>query len=304
MTRILVTDGIDEGAAFALKNKGYEIVEQYFSPVELKEEVKDFDAIIVRSATKVTKDIIDASQKTKRLRQIVRGGVGVDNIDVQYAIKKGIAVDNTPKASSLSVAELAIGHMFALARNIYISNVSMRNGLWEKKKYKGVELAGKTLGLIGFGRIAKETARLAEALGMDVIYNTRSGEKDGYNQYEFVLMEELFKRSDIISLHIPCDKSKGPVIGEKEFEWMKKGAFLINCARGELVDGDALLAALDSGKVAAAALDVFENEPPKNKRLYTHDRVSLTPHIGGSTIEAQKKIGQEIVEIILSKFAK
>ena len=301
MAKILITDGIEKSAAEALKNLGHEIVEKFYAADELKEQIKNFDAVVVRSATKITREVIDGALETKRLKLIIRGGVGVDNIDVKYASANGISVANTPNASSLAVAELAIGHMFALARYIYISNVTMRNGQWNKKNYEGIELSGKTLGLIGFGRIARETAKIAKALGMKVIYNTRSGKKEGYTDFEYVTMEELLRKSDFISLHIPYDKEKGPVLGTKEFEMMKDGVYLINCARGGVVSEEALLEALDSGKVAAAALDVFEQEPTKNEKLYTHSKVSLTPHIGASTIEAQEKIGKEIVEIIKNK---
>ena len=298
MAKILVSDGIEKSAAEELKKMGHDVVEKFYTPDELKLKIKDFDAIVVRSATKVTKEVIDSALETKRLKLIIRGGVGMDNIDVPYAGANGIVVTNTPNASSLAVAELVIGHMFALARYIYISNVSMRDGKWDKKKYEGIELSGKTLGLIGFGRIARETAKLAKAIGMKVIYNTRSGRKEGCDEFDFVTMEELLAKSDFISLHIPYDKEQGTFIGPKEFEVMKNGVYLVNCSRGGVVSEEALLAALDSGKVAAAALDVYEQEPTKNERLCTHGKVCLTPHIGASTIEAQEKIGREIVEII------
>lgn len=297
MARILITDGIEKSAATALREKGYDLVEKSCQVEELKSEIQTCDAIIIRSATKVTREIIDAALKTKRLGLIVRGGVGVDNIDVAYARENGIAVNNTPCASSLAVAELTIGHMFALARKMYFANMSMHNGLWEKKKLEGIELGGKTLGLIGFGHIAQEVARLARAIGMTVIYNTRSGKKEGFD-FEFVSMDELLQRSDFISLHIPFDKKAGATIGEKEFAMMKKGVYLVNCARGGVVSEAALLDALDSGQVAAAAVDVFEEEPTHNERLCTHERVCLSPHIGASTVEAQLKIGSEIVEIV------
>ncbi|EOD01801.1 D-2-hydroxyacid dehydrogenase [Caldisalinibacter kiritimatiensis] len=298
MARILVTDGMDQNAVKELKNMGHEVVEQHYEPEELKEQLKNFDAAVVRSATKVREPIIDAALETKKLKLIIRAGVGLDNIDVSYAMERGIEVRNTPKASSASVAELAIGHMFALARYIYISNVTMRKGEWNKKAYKGIELAGKTLGLIGFGRIAKETAKRAHALGMKVIYTNRSGPKEGYDDYTYKPLEELLKESDFISLHVPFNKEVGPIISTKEFEIMKDGVYLVNCARGGVVDEEALLEALDSGKVAACAIDVFEEEPTKNEKLYTHERVSLTPHIGASTKEAQARIGKEVVEII------
>ena len=298
MIKILATDGMDKNAVSTLNEKGYEVAEQYYEHDELAEVIKDADAVVVRSATKITTQIIDAAQKTKRLKLIIRAGVGVDNIDVGYSESNGITVRNTPCASSLAVAELAIGHMFSLARKLYSANASMRNGLWEKNKLKGIELSGKTLGLIGFGRIARETARIADAIGMNVIYNTRSGKKEGLGKYEFVVFDELLKRSDFISLHVPYDKEKGAVLDEKEFETMKQGVYIVNCARGGVVKEEALLNALDSGKVSGAAIDVFEKEPTENKRLYTHEKVSLSPHIGGSTSEAQEKIGEEIVNII------
>jgi D-3-phosphoglycerate dehydrogenase / 2-oxoglutarate reductase len=302
MVRILVTDGMEQSAVEKLTGLGFEVVEQFYEPEELKEQIKNFDVVCVRSATKIRQPIIDAALESKRLKLVIRGGVGVDNIDVKYATEKGITVANTPNASSASVAELAIGHMFCLARFIHISNVTMREGKWNKKKYEGIELAGKTLGLIGFGRIAKETAKKAEALGMKVVYTNRSGAQAGYEQYKYCTFDELLAVSDFISLHIPSSRDKGAVIADAEFEKMKDGVYIVNCARGGVVDEDALLRALDSGKVSAAALDVFAEEPTKNERLYTHERISLTPHIGGSTIEAQEKIGEEIVQIIIKHF--
>lgn len=302
MARILVADGMDKKASKQLIDMGHELVEQHYEVEELKEQIKNFDVIVVRSATKVRQEIIDAALETKQLKLVIRAGVGVDNIDVNYAMENGIQVNNTPNASSASVAELAIGHMFSLARFLYISNVTMRNGEWNKSAYKGIELAGKKLGLIGFGRIAKETAKRAHALGMDVLYTNRSGAKEGYDDYTFVSMDELIKQSDFISLHVPYDKEAGAVIGKDQFDMMKNGVYIVNCARGGVVDERALIQALDSGKVSGAAIDVFEQEPTKNKELYTHDKVSLTPHIGGSTKEGQARIGEEIVEIIKNFF--
>lgn len=300
MAKILVTDGIDENAADELRKNGHEVIEQFYATEELKEHIKNFDAIIVRSATKITREIIDRAVETRRLKLIIRGGVGIDNIDAKYAELNHIQVVSTPKASSRAVAELTIGHMLALARYIYISNVTMRNGLWEKKKYVGTELFGKTLGLIGLGRIAVETAKIAKALGMNVIYYTRSGRKENYPEYDYVPLEELLRTSDFISLHIPYDRQSGACIGPKQFEIMKNGVYLINCARGGVVDEEALLTALDTGKVAAAALDVYSQEPVRDERIFQHERISLTPHIGASTMEAQTNIGKEIVDFIQS----
>lgn len=298
MVRILITDGIDQEAARRLESLGCVVIQEFYENEALKEAVKSADAIIVRSATKIRTDVIDCAVQAGRLKLIVRGGVGLDNIDVAYAEKNGIAVRNTPWASSISVAELAVGHMFSLARNISISNVTMRKGQWNKKQYKGSEICGKTLGLIGFGRIAREVAKRAEALGMKVIYTNRRGPLEDEGTCTYCSLEELLSRSDFVSLHVPYDKEKGPILGHEEFMLMKDGAFLINTARGGVVCETALLEALDNGKLAGAAVDVFENEPNQNMNLVNHPRVSCTPHIGASTREAQTRIGEEVVQII------
>lgn len=298
MLKILVTDGMDKGAVQTLKGLGHEVIEQFFEPEELKEQVKNFNVIIVRSATNVRKEIIDSALQTGNLKLIIRGGVGVDNIDVTYAESKGIKVRNTPKASSSAVAELTLGHMFCLARFIGIANVTMREVKWNKKQYKGIELSGKTLGLIGFGRIGRELAKKAKALEMKVIYNDILGPAKDCPEYSFVSLDELLADSDFISLHVPGNKDKSPVISKAEFTKMKDGAFLINCARGSVVDEAALLEALNSGKIAGAGIDVFPEEPPQNLELIRHEKISVTPHVGASTKEAQKRIGAEIVSII------
>lgn len=298
MIKILVTDGMDKGAVSTLKDMGHEVVEQFFEPEELKEQAKNFNVMIVRSATKVRKEIIDEALKTANLKLIIRGGVGLDNIDVSYAESQGIKVRNTPKASSSAVAELALGHMFSLARFIGIANVTMREGKWNKKQYKGIELSGKTLGLIGFGRSGRELAKKAKALEMKVIYTDILGPAKDCPEYSFVSLDQLFTDSDFISLHIPGSKDKSPVIGKPELSKMKDGVYLINCARGSVLDEAALLEALNSGKLAGAGIDVYPEEPPQNSELISHERVSLTPHIGAATREAQKRIGQEIISII------
>ncbi len=298
MIKILVTDGMDKGSVQTLKDMGHEVVEQFFEPEELKEKVKEFNILIVRSATKVRKEIIDEALKTGNLKMIIRGGVGLDNIDVSYAESQGIKVRNTPKASSSAVAELALGHMFCLARFIGIANVTMREGKWNKKQYKGIELSGKTLGLIGFGRIGRELAKKAKALEMKVIYTDILGPAKDCPEYSFVSPDELLADSDFISLHVPGNKDKSPVIGKPEFSKMKDGVYLINCARGSVVDEAALLDALNSGKLTGAGIDVYPEEPPQNLELISHEKVSVTPHIGAATKEAQKRIGQEIVSII------
>jgi len=298
MIKILVTDGMDKGAVCTLKDMGHEVTEQFFEPEELKEQAKNFNVMIVRSATKVRKEIIDSAVETGNLKLIIRGGVGVDNIDVAYAESNGIKVRNTPKASSSAVAELALGHMFCLARFIGIANVAIREGKWNKNKYTGIELSGKTLGLIGFGRIGRELAKKAKALEMKVIYNDILGPAKDCPEYSFVSLDELLADSDFISLHVPGNEDKSSVIGKPEFSKMKDGVYLINCARGSVVDEAALLEGLNSGKIAGAGLDVFSEEPPQNLELIRHEKVSVTPHIGASTKEAQKRIGAEIVSII------
>jgi D-3-phosphoglycerate dehydrogenase len=300
MIRILASDGIEKQAAAALEKLGCEVVQQFYEPDELNKQVKEFDALVVRSATKVRQPAIDAALETGRLKIVIRGGVGIDNIDAPYAREKGIEVRNTPNASSASVAEIAIGHMFCLARHIHKANVTMREGKWEKKNYDGIELAGKTLGLIGMGRIAKCTANMAKALGMNVIYTNRSGHRPENEPFSYVTLDELLAKSDFISLHIPhADK---PVISASEIAKMKDGVYIINTARGGMVVESDLLDALDSGKVSGAGIDVFAEEPTKNERLYTHPNISMTPHTGAQTAEAQTRIGAEIVSIIQEKF--
>ncbi|EGT4639397.1 TPA: D-2-hydroxyacid dehydrogenase [Clostridioides difficile] len=293
---------MEKEAARKLRELDFNVIEQFYEKDVLGDKLKDVDVLVVRSATKVTKDVIDKALEGKKLKLIVRGGVGLDNIDVKYAQANGIKVMNTPNASSISVAELTIGQLFVLARFINTANVTMRDGKWEKKKYKGTEINGKTLGLIGFGRIAKEVAKRAELLGMNVIYTDIMGEAQGFNNYKFCDMEEVLENADFLSLHIPFDKNKGAVITEKEINKMKKGAYLINCARGGLVDEKDLLKALDEGKLSAAAIDVYEQEPTLNLDLVNHPRVSPTPHIGASTVEAQERIGDEIVNVIQDFF--
>lgn len=296
MIKVLTNDGLQQGAIDKLVSLGIEVVNNHYNKDELGTALKEFDILVIRSATKVTSDILEAS-KGGKLKLIIRAGVGIDNIDVPYAEKLGVVVKNTPNASSDSVAELAIGHMFALARFIAISNCTMRNGKWNKKQYEGIELGGKTLGIIGMGRIGRALARKAEALGMKVIYNDMFGIQESLS-YDFYDFDNLLKKSDFISLHVPYDKGKGTLIGRDEFNIMKDDVYLINCSRGKVVEESALLEFLDSGKVAGAAIDVFEEEPTKNEVLVNHPKVSVTPHIGAATKEAQERIGDEVVSTI------
>ncbi|NCP88643.1 3-phosphoglycerate dehydrogenase, partial [bacterium] len=231
------------------------------------------------------------------LKVIVRGGVGLDNIDADYARSKGITVMNTPKASSASVAELAIGFMFDLARSIYKATATMKAEKWEKKAFEGDELGGKTLGLIGIGNIGREVAKRANALGMTVIaYDPYVKEAAGVR---LVQLDELLAKSDYISLHLPKTKESANMIGKAQFEKMKAGVRLVNCARGGIVDEAALYEALVSGKVAGAALDVFAEEPPIDYRLLKLANVIGSPHIGAATHEAQGRVGAEVAEKLI-----
>lgn len=304
MVRILASDGMEKGAVAALEAKGCVVDQQFYEPEALKEAVKNYDVLVVRSATKVREPHIDAAKETGKLQLVIRGGVGVDNIDVKYAEEHGITVKNTPRASSQSVAELALGHMFACARFLSIAGHTMREDKWEKKAYaKGIELQGRTLGIIGFGRIGQHLGIMAKAIGMKVIaydiYHIEGIEQQLGIQY--VEMDELLKESDFISVHAPAVDG-GAIINAETIQKMKDGVCIINTSRGKNVDEDALLAALESGKVRAAGLDVFASEPATNRALYAHPMVSCTPHIGASTGEAQKRIGAEIVDIITKHF--
>ena len=304
MINILVTDDIDKEAITKLKSLKFNIVEKHYTKDILGEKLKNFDVVITRASTPITKDIIDKACETKRLKLILRAGVGVDNIDIDYANKNNIQVVNTPLASSVSVAELTIGQIITIARFINHSNVSMRHGEWNKKYYKGIEINGKTLGIVGLGRIGKRVAQRAYSLGMNVIYYDILGKMDGYEEFKFCSMEELLENSDFITLHIPYDPSKGYLITENEINKMKDGVYFINYARGGLVKEADLIKALENGKITAVALDVFEKEPTQNMELINHPRVSCTPHIGASTKEAQQKIGKEIVTILVDYFYK
>ena len=301
--KVLVSDGIEKVGSDLLKSAGFEVVEQKMSPEELLNNIENFDAIMVRSATKVTKEVID---KGKKLKAIARGGVGLDNIDTAYAKEKGIPVLNTPGASSISVAELAIAHMFAVSRFLNRSNVEMRQGKWPKKDYShGRELTGKTLGLLGFGNIGREVAKRALGLGMKVVaFDPFVNSTD--MDVKLASKDEVLAQADYLSLHMPLIKSEGPSLGEKEFAKVKKGVVVINCARGGVVSEAALLKALNDGTVDYAGIDVYETEPPTEaqKELINHPKVSVTPHIGASTDEAQERIGQEIAQKVIDALKK
>lgn len=302
MNRILVTDGMDQTALAELRAKGFDVTEQFYEPEALGAALRDFDAVVIRSATKIRAAQIDACAGSK-LKLIIRGGVGVDNIDVAYAESHGIQVKNTPRASSNSVAELALGHMLSCSRFISAAGHSMRENKWEKKAYgKGIEIAGKTLGVIGYGRIGQLLGQKAQALGMTVLaYDIYHADGLECDTMRYVELPELLEKSDFISLHTPSIDGK-PLICRETIAQMKDGVVFVNTSRGNNVDEDALLEGLNSGKLRAAGLDVYAQEPPKNPALYAHPMVSCTPHIGAATQEAQKRIGAEIVSILSAAF--
>ena len=298
MCKVLVTDGMNKNAIDRLRKFNIDIEHKFYDGMELGEKLKDKDILVIRSKNVITKEIIDKACEGNTLKLIIRSGVGLDNIDVKYANEKGRKVLNTPNASTRSVAELTIGQIITLSRFINIANVTMRDGQWNKKQYVGTEIFGKTLGIIGLGRIGKTVANMAYNLGMNVIYYDILGKIDGYENYKFCTFEEVLKNADFITIHIPLERGQGYLIGTKEFNMMKDRVYFINHARGGLVCEKALIKALDSGKVEAAALDVYEKEPNVNLELVNHPMVSPTPHLGASTVEAQERIGREIVKII------
>ncbi len=314
---ILANDGISNSGIEALEAAGFTVSTSTIAQENLIDEInkQNFEVLLVRSATKVRADVIDGCPN---LKLIGRGGVGLDNIDVTYAKEKGIDVINTPAASSQSVAELVMSHLFSISRSVYDSNRNMpnsTNGDFKtlKKKYaKGSELRGKTLGVIGFGRIGQYTAKYALGCGMNVIAFDPFIEKISIeiaiaNQVVEVPinmtdMQQLLNNSDYISLHVPMPNDGKAIIGKAEFNSMKDGVKIVNAARGGVIDEDALITALNSGKVSAAALDVFTGEPNPRTDLLKHEKISLTPHIGAATSEAQDRIGTELAEKIITKF--
>ena len=298
--RVLVTDGMDVGALEQLRADGFEMVEQFYEPDELGNALRDFDAVIIRSATKIKEPQIDAA-KGSRLKLIVRAGVGVDNIAVKYAEEAGITVKNTPRASSNAVAELALALLFSCARNISIAGHTMREQKWEKKAYsKGFELMGKTVGIIGYGRIGQMTGQKCQALGMNVLsyVHKHKPENCECDTMHFVTKEEVLAQSDMIVLCAPGGDK--PLVDAESIAQMKDGVVIVNVSRGSNVDEVALLEALNSGKVKVAGLDVWLSEKNPNWELAAHPAVSCLPHIGAGTKEAQKRIGAELVDIIKS----
>ena len=306
--KVLICDKTASDALQAMRDAGIEVDNRPdITPEELVRDAAQYNGMVVRSRTKITKDVIDAGT---HLKIVVRGGVGLDNIDVKYAESKGVVVRNTPKASSDSVAELTLGYLLALARKIPQASASMAAGEWKKKALEGTEIAGKTLGLIGLGNIGQAVARRAAALGMNVLFYRRTPTQVPFAKQ--VSLDQVLTQSDYISLHVPKTADTANILNAEAFAKMKKGVYIINCGRGGTLDEDALYEALVSGKVAGAALDVFVDEKvnPGNPKLFElkdKDGFNLvigSPHVGASTAEGQDRVGGEVAEILIDFYRK
>uniref|UniRef100_A0A8C9BLB1 D-3-phosphoglycerate dehydrogenase n=1 Tax=Phocoena sinus TaxID=42100 RepID=A0A8C9BLB1_PHOSS len=294
LRKVLISDSLDPCCRKILQDGGLQVVEkQNLSQEELIAELQDCEGLIVRSATKVTSDVINA---TKKLQVVGRAGTGVDNVDLEAATRKGILVMNTPSGNSLSAAELTCGMIMCLARQIPQATASMKDGKWERKKFMGTELNGKILGILGLGRIGREVATRMQSFGMktigyDPIISPEVSASFGVQQ---VPLEEIWPLCDFISVHTPLLPSTTGLLNDSTFAQCKKGVRVVNCARGGIVDEGALLRALQSGQCAGAALDVFTEEPPRDRALVDHENVISCPHLGASTKEAQSRCGKEI----------
>lgn len=314
--KILANDGISTAGSKMLTAAGYTVITDTVAQENLITYMnqENIEILIVRSATKVRRETIDACPN---LKMIARGGVGMDNIDVEYGRSKGLKVVNTPASSSQSVAELVMGHMFASARFLKDSYKNMESGDFKtlKKKYgKGMELRGKTLLIVGFGRIGQSLASYALGCGMDVVavdftvYTVNVNVKIGTAMEVDVPittvtdLKTVLSNADFVSLHVPKQDDGSAVITMREIEMMKPTAIIVNAARGGVVDEEDLLDALNTGKLAGAAIDVFENEPTPNKELLSHPKIATTPHIGAATIEAQDRIGEELANIVMTEY--
>jgi D-3-phosphoglycerate dehydrogenase len=297
LVRILITDPIHDDGIKKLEQVGKVDVKTGLTPKQLLEEIKGYDVLVVRSATKVTKEVIESG---KNLRIIARAGVGLDTINVQAANARGIKLVNAPEAPTIAVAELVLGLMLSWARHLSRADRSMKEGEWEKKQLMGIELRGKTLGIVGTGRIGQAVGHRAKAFLMNILaYDLeQNAEFIRETQAHYVDLEELFRKSDFVSLHVPATLQTRHMIGRHEFELMKPSAVLVNTSRGEVIDEEALVKALKESKIAGACLDVYEREPPKDSPLFKLPNVILTPHIGASTVEAQMEAALIIAEKI------
>ncbi|MBP1643214.1 MAG: serA [Acidobacteria bacterium] len=303
MHRILIADPLEKSGIDILRSAGAEVtvVESADRP-RLKELIADADALVVRSATKVTRELLAAAPK---LKVVGRAGIGVDNVDVPAATELGVLVVNAPTANVMSAVEHTFALLLALARHIPAADASMKRGEWDRKTFKGVELQGKTLGLVGFGKIGQRVGARARAFEMEVIFvdpaiDAARGRQLGA---EKVTVDELVERADVVSFHCPLNPGTRGILGAERIARLRKGALVVNCGRGGVVDETALLAALESGHLAGAALDVYEQEPPNRPELARHPRVVATPHIGAQTDEAQERIAVETANMVIAALA-
>jgi D-3-phosphoglycerate dehydrogenase len=298
MYKILLCDQLSHTAIQILNNAPDVQYKELtgFDEKTLIKHVKEFNAIIVRSSTQITSKILNSAEN---LKVIGRAGTGLDNIDLESAAKKGIKVLNTPGSNAPAVAELTLAYMFNLARKIIPANNNMREGKWDKKAFQGIELSGKKLGIIGYGRVGKRVAALAASLGMEILLFDHSHIESENPDYLPLPWEKLFKESDFITLHIPLTEQTKHLVGNKEFSLMKETAFIINTARGGIINEKELLEAINSNKIAGAALDVFENEPDFNRELVQSPNVIATPHIAAASIESQERVGVIIIDQVL-----
>jgi D-3-phosphoglycerate dehydrogenase len=299
MCRVLLTDNIavEALAVFEPHDDVEAVRTETLPPDKLKEEIAGYDAIVVRSPTKLTADVIAAANK---LRYIGRAGVGVDNIDINAATERGIVVMNSPGGNTVSTAEHTIAVILALARHIPQAHNSVTGGEWNRKAYRGNELSGKTLGIVGLGRVGREVARRMRAFEMRVLAVDPyvSGMAAAKSGAELVELDALLQQADVITVHVPLTDETRGLIGRQEIDRMRDGAFLVNCARGGVVVEDTLLAALESGKLAGVALDVYQSEPPGDHPLFGHPRCVFTPHLGAATVEAQVRVAVEAAECV------
>ncbi len=317
MAKILISDGselkvtiqwesLDKLLMEKLQQLGHEVVVEHYEPEVLKDQIKDFDAIIIGNTTIMDAEMIDAAAETGKLKLIIKAGISLDNVDLAYAQSKGMIVKNTPECSRNAIAELIIGHMVSVSRFLFDAFITMKRNQWEQSSYTGIELTNRTLGLVGFDETARILARKAAALGLTVQYYDEKGPAEGYEDYQYMSFEDVLKSSTFLSLHVPYDPQKGYLFTEKELMSMEKGGNLINTSDGRLVDEQALIKALGPSMAElhlfGACLDVYEQEPTTNRELLAHDRVSLTPHIGHETYESNTQRIEEVVEIIKTQW--
>jgi D-3-phosphoglycerate dehydrogenase len=297
--KVLITDGLDESGQSILRDAAETVDRNNISADDLLKEISAYNGLIVRGRTKVTAAVMDAAAN---LRVIGRAGVGVDNIDLEAAKKHGVTVVNAPVSTTLAVAELTFGLLLALAREIPRADAGMKQGKWLKKELEGVELNGKTLGVVGFGRIGAEVGKRATAFGMKVVAYDPLIEGDEIKRRgaEPLTLDELYARADFITLHLPLTGESRNMVGEGAFSKMKDGVRIVSAARGGIIDETALVAALNSGKVAGAGLDVFATEPPGQSDLVLHPRVVCSPHVGAQTAEAQVRASEDIASEVLA----